>query len=190
MKTVLFDAATVMKQIAKGDDDAFRLLYEEFGGYILRIVSLSIRDYDKSKELTQDIFLKIWRFASKYDPSRPFKPWLSRIIGNEVISYQRTVKQPTTSLEELSMVGYTPGEDMDIYREHNQETDITKEIDDVLNKLTDNQRQVIVLKFYQGLKIREIADTLGISESAVKARLYSSLDVLNGLVSKWHHVKK
>jgi len=45
--------------------------------------------------------------------------------------------------------------------------------------LTDNQRQVVVMKYYEGLKIREIADGLGIGESAVKARLYTALETLS-----------
>ncbi len=186
----MFDTATVMKQIAKGDEEAFRLLYEEFGGFVFKIVSLSIRDAGKAEELAQDIFLKVWRFASKYDPTRPFKPWLSRVISNEVISYQRTLKEAMASIEEMSEVGYTPGEDMDDYRERSQEADIAKELDEALNKLTDNQRQVVVLKFYQGQKIREIADSLGIGESAVKARLYSSLEVLSELINKCQSAKE
>ncbi|HNW32429.1 MAG TPA: sigma-70 family RNA polymerase sigma factor, partial [Caldisericia bacterium] len=105
-----FDAASFMKRIAKGDEDAFRCLYDEFGAYVFKIVAMQLHDNSKAEELTQDIFLKIWRFASKYDPSRPFKPWLSRVVSNEIISYRRAQEERTESIEELAETGYTPAE--------------------------------------------------------------------------------
>jgi len=174
-----FDSALVMRQIGKGDEEAFRRLYEEFGGYVFKIVVLSIRNKDKAEELTQEIFLKLWRFASKYDPSRPFKPWLSRVVGNEIISFHRTQKEETESIDDLKDdIGFQPSDSDDV-RENDHQKDVSRELECNLNLLTDNQREVIVLKFYQGLKIREIADALQIGESAVKARLYTALETLS-----------
>ncbi|HOC79571.1 MAG TPA: RNA polymerase sigma factor [Caldisericia bacterium] len=174
-----FDAASFMKRIAKGDEDAFRCLYDEFGAYVFKIVAMQLHNNSKAEELTQDIFLKIWRFASKYDPSRPFKPWLSRVVSNEIISYRRAQEERTESIEELAETGYTPAEEMDSYRDRQLSDDISYELQNAMGILTDNQRQVVVMKYYEGLKIREIADGLGIGESAVKARLYTALETLS-----------
>jgi RNA polymerase sigma-70 factor (ECF subfamily) len=174
-----FDAASLMKRIAKGDEDAFRCLYDEFGAYVFKVAAMQLHDNGKAEELAQDIFLKIWRFASKYDPSRPFKPWLSRVISNEIISYRRAQEERTESIEELAETGYTPAEEMDSYRDRQLSDDISYELQNAMGILTDNQRQVVVMKYYEGLKIREIADGLGIGESAVKARLYTALETLS-----------
>lgn len=174
--------AELMKRIVNGDEEAFRELYDEYCGYVYKIVGLNLRNRDKVEELTQDIFLKIWRFASYYDPQRPFKPWLSRLVSNEIISFQRAKEDDKASLEEMQEDGYLPGQDYEEYRQQEEERDIGGLLGQALNTLTDNQRQVIVLKFYEGLKIREIADTLKIGESAVKARLYTALETLQKMV--------
>lgn len=165
----------LMKQIASGDELAFKELYELFGGYVFKIVNLSLRHQAKSEELTQEIFLKIWRFADKYDPQRPFKPWLSRLVSNEIISWFRVKKEDSESIEDLREVGFEPSVRDD---DHDLGSDISTALEASLASLTDNQRQVVVLKFYQGLKIREVADALGIGESAVKARLYTALETI------------
>ncbi len=174
-----FDAKAILPKIAKGDELAFKSLYDQFGGYVFKVVILSLRDHAKAEELAQTIWLKIWRFAGKYDTSRPFKPWLSRIISNEIVSYYRVQKPKNSSLEDLKEVGLEPSDDVDKLRENEFERDLSDEIKKALDLLTDKQRQVIVLKYYQGFKIREIAKTLKIGESAVKARLYSGLEVLS-----------
>jgi RNA polymerase sigma-70 factor (ECF subfamily) len=169
------NAPELMTKIASGDEYAFKELYDNFGTFVFRIVNLSLRNPSKAEELTQDIFLKIWRFASKYDPTRPFKPWLSRIISNEIISWFRVKKEDSESLEEMREVGFEPS-----VRDNDPDagSDISGALEVALSSLTDNQRQVVVLKFYQGLKIREIADSLEIGESAVKARLYTALETI------------
>jgi RNA polymerase sigma-70 factor (ECF subfamily) len=169
------NAPELMERIAGGDELAFKELYDCFGTFVFRIVNLSLKSPSKAEELTQDIFLKIWRFASKYDTSRPFKPWLSRIISNEIISWFRVKKEDSESLENLREVGFEPS-----VHDHktDQSSDIAAALEESLSSLTDNQRQVVVMKFYQGLKIREIADSLSIGESAVKARLYTALEAI------------
>ncbi|MEZ4812281.1 MAG: RNA polymerase sigma factor [Caldisericia bacterium] len=174
-----FDAKTVLPKIAKGDEFAFKSLYDQFGGYVFKVVILSLRDHAKAEELAQSIWLKIWRFAGKYDTSRPFKPWLSRIISNEIVSYYRVQKPKNQSFEDMKDIGFEPTEDNDELREKEFEKDLSEELNTALDLLTDKQRQVIVLKYYQGFKIREIAKVLKIGESAVKARLYSGLEVLS-----------
>jgi len=177
-------ASTIMKNVAKGDENAFRELYEQFGGYVFKSVVLSLRDYAVAEELAQTIWLKIWRFAKKYDPSRPFKPWLSRIISNELISHYRSKKPVNSSLEDMQEVGFEPVDNNQDSQETMLQKDLSMEIEKALDSLTDNQRQVIVLKYYQGLKIREIAETLSIGESAVKARLYGALEALSEMAKK------
>lgn len=179
-----FHANIILPRIAKGDEDAFRELYEQFGGYVFKSVILSIRDRAKAEELAQSIWLKIWRFADKYNTSRPFKPWLSRIISNELIDFYRRRKQNKSSIDEMKETGYEPGEDNYDTRENNLESDVKHDINIALNSITDKQRQVIVLKYYQGFMIREIADILGIGQSAVKARLYSGLEALSQVARK------
>ncbi|MCK5743388.1 MAG: RNA polymerase sigma factor [Caldisericia bacterium] len=179
-----FEASKILKKVASGDEDAFRVLYEQFGGYVFKVVILSLRDRAKAEELAQTIWLKIWRFAGKYDTTRPFKPWLSRIISNELISYYRVSKPQKSSIDEMKGIGYEPGETEDDIRENDFERELSYELKEALEVLTDKQRQVIVLKYYQGFKIREIAGILKIGQSAVKARLYSGLEVLSKRAKK------
>jgi RNA polymerase sigma-70 factor, ECF subfamily len=179
-----FNASIILPKIAKGDEDAFRKLYDQFGGYVYKSVILSIRDRAKAEELSQSIWLKLWRFADKYNTSKPFKPWLSRIISNELIDYYRRRKQDKFSIDEMKESGFEPGENVIDTREGNLRRDVKHDVNVALNSITDKQRQVIVLKYYQGFKIKEIAEILGIGQSAVKARLYSGLEALSQIARK------
>ena len=149
-------------------------------------------DHDLAMEAAQKTFIAMHRnLPNLNDPAR-FRSWLYTIAVNfcrEEIRKKKSAR--STSLNDLK-----PGEAEDSYqwelsedRNENPEKLMRQtELSDLLQKclleLSVEQREVIIMKEYEGLKFREIADALNISENTVKSRMYYGLDGLKKILEK------
>ena len=142
----------LMLAAGRNDRGAFGLLVERYGATVVRFVQRFLGDVgrDTAEDLAQDVFLKAWKaIKSCRGKERTFSSWLYRIAHNNVIDIFRSQQKKWTV-------------DMETVAELNQPTvEIETELDhkEILNSLRDlppNQRQVIILKFIEGLDNPEI----------------------------------
>jgi len=166
------DADLILKA-RRGDVEAYNLLISRWEkrvyNYLLRIV----RNREEALDLSQDVFLKAYQNLRKLEDPARFAPWLYRIAHNEAFSAFRKrrpegdVLAPESGREEIS-VGGTGAFPIEL----------SIAVTTALGRLTDDQREVVVLKIYQGFKFEEMAEILSCPVSTVKSRLYTALDVL------------
>ena len=149
-------------------------------------------DHDLAMEASQKTFIAMHRnLPNLNDPAR-FRSWLYTIAVNFCREEMRKKKSArSTSLNDLK-----PGEAEDSYRwelsedrnENPEKLMQQAELSDLLQKclleLSGEQREVIIMKEYEGLKFREIAEALNISENTVKSRMYYGLDGLKKILEK------
>lgn len=155
----------LLRQAKLGDREAFGKLYALYLDSIFRFVYFKVnRQKELAEDLTADVFVKAWgkidQFAIKKDSS--FKAWLYMIARNTVIDHIRAYKYHVT-LEE-----YVPDD------KANHEEEVLKklqleEIYGAVKELTEDQQEVILLKFVNDLSNREIASVLGKHEDAIRA---------------------
>jgi RNA polymerase sigma-70 factor (ECF subfamily) len=132
--------------------------------YLLRLVG----DREDAMDLSQEVFLKAYQNLGKLaDPSR-FGPWLFRIAHNEAYSLLRR-KRPEVELGAESVAASRP---------RLEPIEATLAVRRALARLSDDQREAIVLKIYQGFKFEEMAQVLDCPVSTVKSRVYAALDLL------------
>ncbi|HLI85984.1 MAG TPA: sigma-70 family RNA polymerase sigma factor [Bryobacteraceae bacterium] len=169
-----------------GAVEAFNLLVSRWEkpvyNYLLRLTA----NREDALDLTQDVFLKAYQNLRKLeDPSR-FAPWLYRIAHNEAYSLFRK-RRPEAELppDPRHARGRESGE-------KNAESpselaagagpafpiELTLAVTGALNRLSPDQREAVVLKFYQGFKFEEMAEILGCPVSTIKSRLYTALEIL------------
>jgi RNA polymerase sigma-70 factor (ECF subfamily) len=133
--------------------------------YLLRLV----RDREDALDLSQDVFLKAYQNLAKLENTDRFGPWLYRIAHNEAFSMLRKRhpedELPTETATEPSRFRMYPVE-------------LSMAVEAALKRLSDDQREAVVLKIYQGFKFDEMADVLDCPVSTVKSRLYTALDLL------------
>ena len=172
------EIARLVKRAAGGDFEAFGKLYIIYVERIYRYVFYQVRDKMTAEDLTEEIFLKAWRaIGSCKGKEQTFSPWLYRIARNHVIDNLRSQrKYPTTEIETLAGVS-----DPQLEVEANLER---QELLEMISCLPQNQKQVIILKFIDGLDNREVGQIIGKSQGAVRVLQMRALATLRQRLSR------
>jgi RNA polymerase sigma-70 factor (ECF subfamily) len=167
----------LMVRIAKGDDDAFETLVNRHQASVLNLIYRFIGDRAQAKDLTQEVFIRVWQAAKTYRPEAKFTTWIYRLATNvcfnelkssrrkKWFSFNRSGEGGERTLEETLADGAPSAEDLLLEKERD------RQISDALQSLPDNQRMALVLKRYDDFSYQEIAQVIGCSVSAVESLL-------------------
>jgi RNA polymerase sigma-70 factor (ECF subfamily) len=165
-----------MLEVKKGDRDAFEILMRKYYARILNFVYRFLGNRQLSEDLTQDIFMKVYKSARRYRSRSKFQTWLYTIAKNSCLNELRrnrgqmvSFDEPSTSDErvlkkEISDPHADPARDF-----------LRKEkkalIQAAINDLPENQRIAVILRRYESFSYAEIAATLNVTDKAVKSLL-------------------
>ena len=146
--------------VANGFSDCLDGILEIAGGKMMAVaVSLVGRDY--AEDVVHDSFIKIARFAKKYERGMNPYGWIMKIVRNTALDFIRSKRaHPQVSTEEffsLSSLDYSP-----------EKRDNAIAFEQALLKLDDSERKIIYYIYYLDMTVREIADELKLSKSAVQ----------------------
>jgi len=161
------DDLICIRRCREGDVEAFGDLVEKYQKPVFNAVFRVVHDYEDAREITQQVFMKIFENLSRFDPERRFFSWLYRVAVNEAINFVSS-KKPTESLERD-----VPHEALDpeaAYQNREAGRDVRRAIAD----LTLDYRVVVVLRHFLQLSYREMGDVLNIPEKTVKSRLFTA----------------
>jgi RNA polymerase sigma-70 factor (ECF subfamily) len=165
----------LIQRAVSGDPDAFATLYDLYVEQIYRFAFFRVGDEQTAEDLTSQVFLKAWDNLSSYQMrGLPFSAWLFRIARNNVIDYYRTHKE-TASLETDAVDKPDPAAAVDDRVERRLQTE---EVHLALQQLTEDQRQVVTLRFIEGLSTDEVARILGKRQGAIRALQMRGLQAL------------
>lgn len=149
-------------------------LYKLYYGYALAIALKYCLNRDDAIEVVNDSFMKVFQKIETFDRSRPFRPWLSRIVINRSIDMRRRHFRPHHNIEEIPVQGELSADDgLNV-----------KEIHQLLEKLPDLQRFVFNMYEIDGYSHREIAEMLDIAESSSRTYLTRAKSRLRALYRK------
>ena len=152
-------------------------LMDAYGTSLLRMCTIYLHDASLAQDAVQDTFLKAYRHRDSFRRACSEKTWLIRIAVHTCRDYQRSAwfkhTDPRKSIEELPE-STAP----DPFRDHT--------VLDEVGRLPKRYREVILLRYYQGMKIREAAQALHISESAVKQRCQRANAMLQERLKEWY----
>lgn len=149
-----------------GDQQAFGQIYDAHMDELFRFIYARVEDRQTAEDITSDVFLKAWEKLDSYEiRGAPFRAWLYRIARNAVIDHYRTRKQEAP-LE--AVINTTDEDSMPVA----QKVSLSLESETVLtamHEITDDQRNVLILKFVQNLTTKEVAKILGKRQGAIRA---------------------
>ena len=148
-------------RIGAGDRRAVALLYQRHVGDILRYLRLLGCPPDWVEDGTHDVFLKVWMALERGQRPDQFRVWLRRIAHNVLVDYWRRPHKARELLGEIPEASRTTAHDLD--------TPIV--IEEALGQLDFALREILVLHFYQGLTLQDIAEVVGTPLGTVKSRL-------------------
>jgi RNA polymerase sigma-70 factor (TIGR02952 family) len=170
----------LVKLAQSGDTDAFGMLYDGYMEKIYRYIFFRVTDEQTAEDLTSQVFCKAWENLNRYKSTgAPFGAWLYTIARNAVIDHYRTRKE-TVSLEEVTSLasdGPAPEDQTELKFE-------LETLNEALQVLTDEQQQVLVLKFIAGMSTDEIADQLGKRAGAIRALQMRGLQALSRVLGE------
>ncbi|HXG24057.1 MAG TPA: sigma-70 family RNA polymerase sigma factor [Chthonomonadales bacterium] len=165
-RTPLPNERQLVLQAQAGNAEAFGQLYDAYMERIYRFVYFRVEDQQTAEDITSQVFLRAWNSLDRFRLGRtPYLAWLYTIAHNAVIDHYRT-RKVTAALEDvrLSQPDYAEAVENDIDFAVEMKT-----IKEALQTLTDDQQQVLTLKFIEGMSNDEIARHLGKREGAVRA---------------------
>lgn len=159
--------AELARKAARGDSDAFGQLIERYGLAARRAARAILRDDDDADDAVQEGMLAAWRAIDRYDPARPFRPWLMRIVVNAALDSRRRsrVRQAEPIVDSLESGGLSP--------DRRAEAALLRtRLQAGLASLPERQRIALVLFDAEGWGHAEIATTLGVPEGTVRSYVF------------------
>ena len=159
------DTQDLVRLAQQGDRDAFGALYERFAPKLYSFFHYRLdRDAATAEDLAEEVFAKLLAKLHLYrDQGLPFSTWLYRIAANQLIDHHRArPKHGTASIDDCEHLAEPAAE------RALDDSLTSAELAEALGQLTDEQRQVVTLRFLQGCNVAETAAALGKSQDAVK----------------------
>lgn len=165
-----------------GDNEAFAALYEANVQSIFRYVVVRVSDIHVAEDLTGDVFMRALRSMPSYnDEGTPFLAWLYRIAHARVVDYYRKQGRTPAQLD-LDSQSIAISSDLDAPILHSE---LQRVMQSALATLTNEQQQVIVLRFVEGHRLEETAQLMGKNVNAIKALQHRALRALSQRLARY-----
>jgi len=171
------DENVLIKRAIAGDCDAFGCLYQNHMDAIYRYIFFRVGDTNDAEDLTEQVFLQAWESLPEYQhASHPFSSWLYRIAHNLVVDHHRRRKP----ILEIDSIEENPNlENQAGLLNHFSQAEETIVLAQAIRQLPDEQQQVIILRFIEGLSHSEVAHILNKSDGACRMIQARALATLN-----------
>lgn len=172
----------LVELMAKGDQAAFEAFVHRYHGPLLGYLERMLQDSEKAEDFVQEIFLRLIRQLQQKKIPDQIRPWLYRVASNLCKDYWRSssFRSEYHCGDEVPDQKDTSPTIIEIYER--QET--RKEVLQSLHQLSELERQIVLLRFYQDLKLQEIAEVMEMPLGTVKSKLFHALKKLKSYLVK------
>lgn len=171
----------LMERISAGEEEAFKLLIEKHQHAVVGTVSKMLGSPTEAEDISQQVFLRVWKSASTYKPTAKFTTFLFTIVRNLVFNEMRRKKtRKQVSIEEQGEDWgmEVPDKSTPAPSEEALQEELIRVVDMAIADLPEPQRIAIVLRRYENLPYEEISKVLNTSVSAVKSHLFRARTTL------------
>jgi RNA polymerase sigma-19 factor, ECF subfamily len=166
----------------KNDREGFEALFHTYYSLILKAAYYLTTDYAAAEDLTQELFLKIWKNRDQLQMIRNFKGYLLTAIKNSVLDYLEREKNNELKLKDLKLE-WKSSQRPEFSQEINLHV-LKSKIASIISTLPHQCRLVFSLNRFEGLSNQEIADYLGISKRTVETHISKALKILREEINK------
>ena len=172
------DEQVLVDRISSGDSAAFQEFVDRYKKKIYYIAYDITGDHDDAEDVSQEVFIKVFRSLKTFRRNAKISSWLYQISVNASIDLLRKKSsKPEKSMDDIERADIQenlPGIGTRAQNPERSAEDliIQKHISEALQKVSPKERSVFVMRHYNELKIREIAEILGVSPGTVKALFY------------------
>jgi RNA polymerase sigma-70 factor (ECF subfamily) len=167
----------LVRRAQSGQESAFEELVRRHQQRVFALVSGILRRQEDVEDIAQQVFLKVYLSLKKFDQRAAFSTWLYKITVNECWDYLRKKKvrplvyESDLSEEQVSRLDGIVSADRVVLGQSDR-AEIKQLLDRMLEKLPEQDRQLLVLKEMEGFSVQELAEILGLNVNTVKVRLF------------------
>ena len=177
-----------IEQVLKGRTEAFAYIVDHHKDRAFNLAFRICVNREDAEEIAQDSFLKAYRSLPGFKMRSSFSTWLYRIVYNTAISHMRLKKKGLLSLEDF------PAAVFDFQTENTSADEAENEyrqslVNFALQKISDEERALISLFYYEELSSDEIAGITGLSKSSIKVKLFRARQKMLGIIEKTENRK-
>lgn len=174
------DEPALVARALAGDRTALGVLVTRFAAPVRRLAYAILRDADEAEDAAQDGVLQALVKLDRYDPTRPFGPWLMRIVTNAAIDRRRRRAVRDTSELDEELAGGGPLPDVEVDR-----LALRHRLAMALDKLPERYRVAVVLFDVEGYSQAEIAEILGVAPGTVRSAVFHARRRLRRWLENW-----
>lgn len=170
------DDAELMQRIASGDDQALLQLYDRYSRLVYTLALHVLRDASTAEDVSQELFLQLWRDPKAYNPERgSLESWISVIARHRAIDHLRKHQKELQLLDSILLI------DPRCPHQSDSLSDIGK-VRSIFSRLPAAQREVLELAYFGGLTHSEIVAKTGYTLGTVKSRIRLALQTLRRIL--------
>ena len=171
------DESDLIRKAQNGNQEAFEWLYQR---HVKRIYALCLRmvsDPQRAEELTQDVFVRLWKSLGSFRHESAFTTWMHRLAVNVVVSDMRSTKRRDSRVIHTDTLE-------DFEREVKEAMPETRmDLEKAIAGLPEGAKEMLVLHDIEGYRYREIAEMLGVAEGTVKSQISRARRLLREVLS-------
>jgi RNA polymerase sigma-70 factor (ECF subfamily) len=174
--------AALVRRAQGGDRTAFDALVRTYQRPVYGFVYRLVASPETAAEVTQEVFVRAWRYLRRFDASRPFKPWLFAIAANRASSRRDSERaRQTVPLEEAGPEPAAPDDPAG----DAQAVELSSEVRKAIGQLSQQQREAIVMVELEGLSAAEAGQAMGIEAVTVRQHVFRAKKRLRQLLATY-----
>ncbi len=168
------DLAALLSRASRGDEQAFAELYDGTCSRIFGLVRRVVRDPAQAEEVTQEVYLTVWRESARYDPTRGSAlAWILTIAHRRAVDRVRASESARERDNRFATLDDGPA--FDVVEEAVTASLDSARVRHALSTLTDVQREAITLAYYGGYTYKEVSELLDVPLGTIKTRMRDGL---------------
>ena len=172
----------IIERVLKGERNHYAHLIDRYKGPIFNLTYRMTGSREDANDLAQEAFVRAYENLKRFDRSKPFSTWLYtiglNIVRNHIKREKRILKETHNALGDGEVEKENPLDPEQVLSAQQK----TRKLEKYLKTLPEEQKEAIMLKYYQGLMFEDVAEIMGISLSAAKMRVYRGLEKLRTMM--------
>jgi RNA polymerase sigma-70 factor (ECF subfamily) len=185
-----------MMRVREGDEDAADALTRQYQDYVQHTINYLLRGSQSAADLTQEVFLRVFRASSRYEPRAKFSTWLFTIANNVASNAKRSLsrrKEVNLAPGQSGAMGQNP---LDHMAKAASGLMPTRQVDKAetaeivrlaIESLNERQRMALLLSKFEGMSYIDIAETMGLTTQAIKSLLSRARNNLKTILEPYIH---
>jgi RNA polymerase sigma-70 factor (ECF subfamily) len=172
----------LIARACQGDASAWETLVRQHQQAVFRLAYLMLGDGDEAEDVAQEVFIRAFHALTRFDATRPLRPWLLRITTNLVNNRRRSVGRYLAAVRRWFHAA--SDDNLAVVEERSQQQWESETLWQAIRRLSQVDQEVIYLRYFLELSVAETGEVLGVAAGTVKSRLARATGRLQAVIAR------